>query len=246
MNKVLKILKYGLIPHFLLVIFLSATTVSGICEDLKKERWEEIKGNRNYPVPKPEGQYNDYRSRNRPLTHDNDEKQAKPQQPDNTVYQRFDLNMPAWIKYLLYGVVIAGLVALIILLIIQRINPGRKSAAGPRIQIDEENPEELIKSELEIQMEEALVSGNYNRCLRIKFLLMLEQLQKMGLIVWHKYKTNGEYLRELSRFDDVPEIRDLTLIYEYFWYGEHILYYEQYAGLENRFDVLLNQWRREK
>ncbi len=119
-------------------------------------------------------------------------------------------------------------------------------AAKPKLKTDYdvENPEVLIKSELENELELALASGDYSRCMRYHFLLMLEDLQQMGHILWHPYRTNGEYLHELLDFKDVEEVSALTYLYEYYWYGGYALSQTRYQELEKRFGHLKSIWNR--
>jgi hypothetical protein len=118
-------------------------------------------------------------------------------------------------------------------------------SAGPRnkkIELrktyDEENPDELVLTELERELQDAAEVGNFNRCLRYQFLLLLERLESTGIIVWHKHKTNGEYLNEALALPQYKRLRQLTLVYEYYWYGEHILSEARYHKLEQHFAQL--------
>ncbi|MCO4819917.1 MAG: DUF4129 domain-containing protein [Bacteroidetes bacterium] len=146
-----------------------------------------------------------------------------------------------FINILLY-IGIAALIALLIYVLVQAdvIKVGsRKVKLNPTY--DAENPEELVLSELEKELQDAAQANNYNRCLRYEFLLLLERLQAKGLIRWHKYNTNGEYLNQIIQFNHYKRIRDLTIVYEYYWYGEHVLSLEDYEKIA----VLFTQLREE-
>ncbi|MFT5513791.1 MAG: hypothetical protein ACI8SE_002201 [Bacteroidia bacterium] len=150
-----------------------------------------------------------------------------------------------FINVLLY-IGIAALIALLIFVLIQAdvIKVGKRNVQlNPTY--DAENPDELVLTELEKELNLASEANNYNRCLRYEFLLLLEKLQSKGLIRWHKYNTNGDYLNQLLNYTHHKRIRSLTMVYEYYWYGEHILSLEDYEKLAVSFGQLREEMDRE-
>lgn len=138
-----------------------------------------------------------------------------------------------------------GIAALFILLITVLVKAGVIQVGKRRVVLnqtfDAENPEELVLTELEKELSHAAIENNYNRCLRYEFLLLLERLQSLGLIRWHKYNTNGEYLNQLIDYKFYKRIRNLTIVYEYYWYGEHVLSLSDYEKIAVSFNQLKDE-----
>jgi len=229
----------------LLTVFVFS---NGTANELDNKEWKRQTENMSYPLPGDE------------VIIEEADQPDQINQPDSGEYLRSEkrkgrqlqtrkprsnsssISMKA-IKIGLY--IILGLLFLFVVIRILRKKFLLK-AKKPKLKTDYdvENPEELIKSELESELDLALASGDYSRCMRYHFLLMLEDLQQMGHILWHPYRTNGEYLHELRDFKYVQEVSALTYLYEYYWYGGYALSQTRYCELEKRFGHLKSIWNR--
>jgi hypothetical protein len=80
--------------------------------------------------------------------------------------------------------------------------------------------EDITKMEFEDLLQQAVDAGRYRVAVRLLYLRTLRQLTDQGLINWKPEKTNHDYLRELADKRLRPGFSDVTLIFEYIWYGE--------------------------
>ncbi|MEY3442222.1 MAG: hypothetical protein RLZZ519_503 [Bacteroidota bacterium] len=80
--------------------------------------------------------------------------------------------------------------------------------------------EDITKMEFEDLLQQAVDAGRYRVAVRLLYLRTLRQLTDQGLIHWKPEKTNHDYLRELTDKRLRPGFSDVTLIFEYIWYGE--------------------------
>jgi hypothetical protein len=81
----------------------------------------------------------------------------------------------------------------------------RTDAAGP---LSDEGP-----------IQEAEAAGNYRLAVRESYRYLLHLLQKAEKIQYQQGYTNTEYLKQLKGTDILPLFAQLTLRYEYAWYG---------------------------
>ncbi len=82
---------------------------------------------------------------------------------------------------------------------------------------------------------QARQQGDYRSAVRLVFLETLKILTTAGHIRWKINKTNQDYLGELrlSRFRE--EFADLTLSYEYVWYGDYEIDEKGFDAMEKTF-----------
>ena len=105
---------------------------------------------------------------------------------------------------------------------------------------DDWNPEIVTKSELDIRLENALMSENYRECIRIYFTLILQLLIAQELIKWKREKTNHEYLFEMNSGSIKKSFSDCIRIFDLVWYGEYELDKNRFEKIQMRFQSLLN------
>jgi hypothetical protein len=204
-----------------------------VARDLDTASWAKMSEKYDYPPPKVK------KKKEKKDPKDKSKEETSPIKPRTP---RTGIN---FINILLY-IGIAALFALLIYVLIQAdvIKVGKRKVEFNKT-FDAENPEELVLSELEKELQDAAGVNNYNRCLRYEFLLLLERLQSKGLIRWHKYNTNGDYLNQLINYKHHKRIRNLTIIYEYYWYGEHVLSLSDYEKIAVSFNQLKEEMDRE-
>ena len=202
----------------LVILAFSILSFNGLfAGSIEKPTWEKMAEDYEYDPPEK------YKS-----------KPKKPAQKDEPLeLPKSSPGIPASAAYLLYALLGVGFIALLIAIV--RGTGPRNKKVKLRNTYDEENPDELVLTELERELQDASRLGNYNRCLRYHFLLLLERLERNGVIIWHKFKTNGEYLDEAIGIPQHKRLRQLTVIYEYYWYGEHVLTESEYLKNEKYF-----------
>ncbi|MFY0601748.1 MAG: hypothetical protein JXR03_18890 [Cyclobacteriaceae bacterium] len=76
------------------------------------------------------------------------------------------------------------------------------------------------KTDLERWLDKALSKKDYRMAVRIYFLMIIQDLEKKGLIRWKKEKTNWDYLADLDGHQLQPSFRDRTMDFDLIWYGE--------------------------
>jgi hypothetical protein len=80
--------------------------------------------------------------------------------------------------------------------------------------------EDIRDMEFESLLDKAINEKRYRYAVRLLYLQSLRQLHEGGQIRWSIDKTNHDYLRELKDRDLGPLFREVTLLFEYIWYGE--------------------------
>ncbi len=92
--------------------------------------------------------------------------------------------------------------------------------AGKRVvetEMLEENIHELDFNKL---IDEAAQQQQYRKALRLLYLRSLKELSDSHYIQWSIDKTNREYLAELPSGELRKSFGQLTLLFEYIWYGD--------------------------
>lgn len=69
-------------------------------------------------------------------------------------------------------------------------------------------------------IEEAVQQEQYRKAVRLLYLRSLKELADRGYIHWSIDKTNRDYLGELPPSDMRRTFEQLTLMFEYIWYGD--------------------------
>lgn len=98
--------------------------------------------------------------------------------------------------------------------------------------IEDINPIEIPKSELQLKLEQALIAGEYKECVRIYLLFSLKELIEKRWIFWKKEKTNMHYIIELQGKDILVSFEKIVSFYDLFWYGEYQLDKKIYSEIE--------------
>lgn len=88
-------------------------------------------------------------------------------------------------------------------------------------RVEDINPEMIPKSQLEIDLEKAILDENYRAGLRIYYILLLKALMNKNLIKWAKRKTNTHYLAEMTTQKEFESFNKAVNMYEWTWYGKN-------------------------
>ena len=97
----------------------------------------------------------------------------------------------------------------------------------------EESLEDLQNvAEYDVLITNAEAKPNFNLAIRFLFLKTLKNLTDKGFVTFTGEKTNKEYLKEMAQTDHAKEFEDVTRIYEYVWYGKHLIDEDHYLKLK--------------
>lgn len=83
------------------------------------------------------------------------------------------------------------------------------------------NPETIEKSQLEKDLEKAILEENYRAGIRIYYILLLKALINRNFIKWAKRKTNTHYLAEMTTNEEFESFNKSVNMYEWTWYGKN-------------------------
>jgi hypothetical protein len=98
--------------------------------------------------------------------------------------------------------------------------------------VEDLNPAEISKTELELRLEEATTSGNYKECVRIYFLFAMKELIQRRWIFWKREKTNMHYIIEVQGRPIAREFEQIVSIYDLVWYGDYNIDSSSYQVIE--------------
>lgn len=102
-----------------------------------------------------------------------------------------------------------------------RLDPGGrmlKKQKASEVFLTEE--EELVKNEdLQALMKEAVLNGQFRLAVRYYYLNELKKLDELDLIQYEYQKTNRDYSNEIKDEKIRKQFSDITILYEFIWYG---------------------------
>jgi hypothetical protein len=103
--------------------------------------------------------------------------------------------------------------------------------------------EVLIKDKnLSKLIQNAIRDENYNLAVRYYYLLILKKLSEKEVITWQQEKTNEDYIKEISSHNNISnDFKELTLIYDYAWYGEFKINNDKFLNTELKFKNLMTK-----
>jgi hypothetical protein len=124
------------------------------------------------------------------------------------------------LKVLEYLLIAAAIVVIIFLLFKNNVRSlfYGKSASVP---IDfKEFEEDIHKINFEELIATAISKKDFRKAVRLHFLNLLKELTDKNLIKWQIDKTNNDYSMELAQSRYSSQFKELSLLYEYIWYGD--------------------------
>jgi hypothetical protein len=122
-------------------------------------------------------------------------------------------------------------IAFLIYYMIKNRNPREVSVAFEPL-LEDMNPAEIPKTELELRLEEAKRNENYKECVRIYFLFAMKDMIDRKRIFWKKEKTNMHYLIEMQGYPSTPSFEKIMAIYDLVWYGDYTIDKNSYRHFE--------------
>src|SRR6185312_5749715 len=100
-----------------------------------------------------------------------------------------------------------------------------------------EDAEESLEDLQNVSEYDALISNaeakpDFNLAIRFLFLKTLKILADRGFVAFTIEKTNQEYLKEMVQTEHAKEFEDVIRVYEYVWYGKHVIDEDHYLKLK--------------
>jgi cell division protein FtsL len=111
-------------------------------------------------------------------------------------------------------------------------------------QIDLEKSE-TAETIITSRLQDALRNGEYAIAIRLHYLQALNDLNRKGLILWKKDKTNADYFKELKSGPFQLDFRQLTRWFERAWFGKKATGIETYTAFHKAFEIFIFRLERE-
>lgn len=144
---------------------------------------------------------------------------------------------------ILYAFFIGVFILLMILLLgadFQSIIQRKRTITLGSVVFDKENS----GPDIDGQIQGAIKGCDYTKAIRLMYIKTLQILNASHLIVWQKEKTNRDYQIELNHTKYYGVFKQITMIYEYTWYGkfpvtsgEYFIYEKEVHELNNLLDA---------
>ncbi|MES2591528.1 MAG: hypothetical protein V4608_06565 [Bacteroidota bacterium] len=120
------------------------------------------------------------------------------------------------LKYLLIAAAILAIILLLLKNNVRALFYGKSAS----VSIDfKEFEEDIHKINFQELISFALSEKDFRRAVRLHFLKLLKELTDKNLITWKIDKTNNDYSIELSNTLYINKFKELSILYEYIWYG---------------------------
>lgn len=130
----------------------------------------------------------------------------------------FFIFMTEWFPYISVAIAVGLLVW-----VIARGGIGRPFSRKPAVTgVGEfqEFDEDIDAMDFDALIVSAVDAGNFRRAVRLLYLKTLKDLSDKGMVEIRREKTNADYLREISSPGLRAPFSDVTLLFEYVWYGD--------------------------
>lgn len=177
---------------------------------------------------------------------DGDRPSDRPQNyeaPEN--YDTPDMSIPTapislgWLGWVLIGLLVGALIFLIVKMFLNAESDGKKITHTD--VIEDINPTEIPLTELQRLLKEALDKNDFRGAIRIYFIFIIRDLTQKGLIKWEKEKTNFQYLRELSNYENYNDFNLSVSYFEIIWYGKRELDRNTFDQIKPNFTRFLDK-----
>lgn len=184
---------------------ISVSSFSQEKRSLNRESWQKLK------------EKADYSERKRIIN--------KPKDEHESEFEEISSSGPeiTGLGYLLIGMVILFLLIGIIVLINQNNKSAAVTATRRQAKNLEDAEEELPEVDLTDLFQEQLNTGQWRLALRVKFLMILQDLIDKKLIIWQKQKTNQQFASEISDMQIRLKFKHIANTFDAVWYGDEEL-----------------------
>ncbi|HRN27152.1 MAG: hypothetical protein IT276_14715 [Ignavibacteriaceae bacterium] len=95
-----------------------------------------------------------------------------------------------------------------------------------------ESLEDIHSLDYDTLIEDAIANKNYRYAIRLNYLRTLKILSDKQLIDWKIDKTNSEFIKEIKQSSIKEKFKNITLDFEYIWYGEYEIDSESFKQLQ--------------
>lgn len=130
-----------------------------------------------------------------------------------------------WIKSDLtrniFTVIVIGILVFLLYLLLRNkvFNFDKKITNKELYQVFDENAD-ISNLDLDSIFCKVMLEQNYRLAIRIRFLMVLKVLVSQEYLRWEKDKTNGDYIRELSKTNLILDFKHLVFIFERIWFSD--------------------------
>ena len=144
-------------------------------------------------------------------------------------------------KIIWYGLAITGLIYFVYFLL-------KKESAGmfARSEHSHTHPglDHLSVNVKEFDFDEwiqkAKQEKDFRLAIRLYFLNTLKTLDELEIINWKRFKTNSDYVNELTNQEHLVLFKELIFSYEHAWYGEMEVQEQEFSEIQQDFDAFLS------
>lgn len=144
--------------------------------------------------------------------------------------------MPDWGDILLRIGVVAILVFLIYKIVRSkyRISFGQREKYFPA-ELVQDVPEKVDENSYVMWLDRAISNKDFSLAVRIHYLYVLFLLDRAGVIVWDKRKTNIAYLYEIKDTQMKSVFKELSWVFDCVCYGEFVIGEMAFRQIEDKF-----------
>lgn len=101
--------------------------------------------------------------------------------------------------------------------------------------------EDIHQMPINSLLQKAIEEKRYRMAVRLFYLRALKDLSDRGMIHWQPDKTNHDYINEIKPGAIQHQFEDLTLLFEYAWYGEFELDAKKFQSAREQFGAFSKQ-----
>lgn len=112
----------------------------------------------------------------------------------------------------------------------------KNSSAAPAPIVYKETVENIHKLNFNQLLKEAIAQKNHRKAIRLYYLKTLKVLTDKKVIDWKPHKTNEDYRRELARSNYAGKFKEISLLFDYVWYGEFGIDEQSFHKAEQDFE----------
>jgi len=171
------------------------------------------------------------------------ENSPKKEKPNNTSFNLGIFNFFVFFMQSIFPFLLGGFIIFLILKAVLGFDakfwkPSKKSRKlSDKLVYEDEDLHEL---HLEALLESALQQKNFRLAIRYYYLMVLKGLSSKKIIVYHKDKTNSEYLFEIENTVVKNQFSYLSYVYSYVWYGEFPVDEKSFKRAQDKYQSFLN------
>ena len=229
------IIKTSMLYRFsLLLVLVFSFVLKGIGSvdpvKLDKAKWEQLKEDVKY-IEDPKEKKED----------EEQKEQETEDQGSGEVVNPPNLPDLSGLGYVLTAVIIVILLIAIILLINQSNKSASVEVKRKQAATLEEAEDDLPDVELTDLFQEQIDKGEWRLALRVKFLMILQDLMDRKHIIWHKRKTNQQFAREIKNTNIRLSFTLLASTFDRVWYGNNVLSETDFNATIGELDKLHTQ-----